>query len=140
MTTQTATPNLDSITVAFIVRGESTLKAAAVRAYRNARDAGFTPEESAAAAAWDVVRRHPEGKHLRAPRWNHAIDANGGNGRRSFRLPLGEILYGDVFSDVGGYCGKWRRTARSYAAVQCAQHDLISRLENAWTDVRTVLA
>lgn len=107
---------------------ENALKTAALDAYRTARAAGYDPE-IAAAAAWSVVRAHPEGRHLRAPCWHFATDSNKSNGRRSYRLPLGEIVYGSEFSDLGGHAGKWRRTVKSYAAVDAAVALLLSYLE-----------
>jgi len=105
----------------------SALAAVALAAYVNARRDGDDPAPSAQ-AAWMAVRAHDDGRHLRAPHWGEALAANG-SGRRSYRLPLAEVLRG-TRQEVGSHAAAWPRTRSSLAAVEGEQADLLAELEH----------
>ena len=107
----------------------TALYAVALTTYAAARAAGSLHSD-AAAAAWSAVRSAPEGNRLRCPRWDEGGWDSTGT-RKSYRLPLGEVMFGSDFVDLGGHAAKWPRSKASKEAMLAAGLDFRARIEIA---------
>lgn len=105
------------------------LRAIALAAYAAARASGLDHDQ-AAVTAWAAVRLAPQGRRLRAPNWREAFHANGGT-RKSYRMPLAELLFGPRFIDLGSHSAKYPRTKQSKQAMVEAAADFECRINSA---------
>jgi hypothetical protein len=105
----------------------------ALATYAAARAAGSLHSD-AAAAAWIAVRAAPEGNRLRCPYWDEGGWHSTGT-LKSYRLPLGEVMFGADFVNLGGHSAKWPRTKASKEAMAAAGADFRARIEAASASV-----
>ena len=107
----------------------TALYAIALATYAAARAAGSLHSD-AAAAAWIAVRAAPEGNRLRCQYWDEGGWHSTGS-VKSYRLPLGEVMFGSDFTDLGSHSAKWPRSKASYKAMLAAGLDFRARIEVA---------